>query len=104
MLALCTALVGLGIAPTLICGFGLVDSIVAARSLTEGLTWIGTGLSVGYGFGAALVGGIADRHGARVAFCVPVGCALLVAAVALLLAARLRSPAPAPAAVAVGQP
>jgi hypothetical protein len=92
MLAVCTALVGLGIAPTLIGGFGLVDSIVPSGSLTEGLTWIGTGLSVGYGFGAAVVGGIADRHGARIAFCVPVGCALLVAVFALLLASRLRTP------------
>ena len=93
LLALLTGVIGLGIAPTLIGGFGLVDSIVPASSLTEGLTWIGTGLSVGYGLGAALVGGIADRHGARLAFSVPVGCALLAAACALLLAARLRAPA-----------
>jgi MFS family permease len=101
MLAICTAVVGLGAAPTLIGGFGLVDSIVPSGSLTEGLTWIGTGLSVGYGFGAALVGAIADRHGARVAFWVPVGCALLVAVFALLLAGRLRTPART--AVAIGQ-
>jgi MFS family permease len=89
-LAVCTAVVGLGIAPTLIGGFGLVDSIVPAQSLTEGLTWIGTGLSVGYGFGAAMVGGVADAHGARVAFWVPIGCALTAAAFALSLAARMR--------------
>ncbi|HEX2901989.1 MAG TPA: MFS transporter, partial [Jatrophihabitans sp.] len=65
-LAVCTFFVGLGIAPTLIGGFGLVDAIVPVASLTEGLAWIGTGLSVGYGAGAALVGGIADRHGAHV--------------------------------------
>ena len=88
-LAACTAVVGLGIAPTLIGGFGLVDSIVPARSLTEGLTWIGTGLSVGYGVGASLVGGIADAHGARVAFWVPVMCALAAAGTALALSARL---------------
>lgn len=99
VLAVCTAVVGLGIAPTLIGGFSLVDSIVPANSLTEGLTWIGTGLAVGYGLGAALVGGIADQHGARVAFCVPVGCALLVAVVALLLAARLHAPEEAAAPV-----
>ncbi|MDQ1736204.1 MAG: hypothetical protein QOH56_2455 [Pseudonocardiales bacterium] len=90
-LAVCTAIVGLGIAPTLIGGFGLVDSIVPARSLTEGLTWIGTGLSVGYGFGAALVGSIADAHGAHRAFIVPVGCAVAAAGFALLLSARLNS-------------
>ena len=89
-LAVCTAIVGLGIAPTLIGGFGLVDAIVPARLLTEGLTWIGTGLSVGYGLGAALVGGIADAHGARVAFVVPVTCALAAAVCAVSLAVRLR--------------
>lgn len=90
VLALCAGVIGLGIAPTLIGAFGLVDSIVPANSLTEGLTWIGTGLSVGYGLGAAVVGGIADEHGARMAFSVPVGCALASAAFAMLLAARLR--------------
>lgn len=99
VLAVCTALVGLGIAPTLIAGFGLVDEIVPATSLTEGLTWIGTGLSVGYGFGAAVVGGIADRHGARVAFTVPVGCALAAALFAVWLAARMRTAVPVSVAV-----
>ncbi|MDQ2839199.1 MAG: MFS transporter [Actinomycetota bacterium] len=94
VLAVCTGLVGLGIAPTLIGGFGLVDSIVPTTSLTEGLTWIGTGLSVGYGFGASVVGEIADRHGAHLAFSVPVGCALAAAACALLLAARMRTAQP----------
>jgi MFS family permease len=91
-LAVCTFVVGLGIAPTLIGGFGLIDQIVPVASLTEGLTWIGTGLSVGYGLGASIVGGIADGHGARVAFWVPVGCALLAGAITLALAARMTEP------------
>jgi MFS family permease len=91
VLALCAGVIGLGIAPTLIGAFGLVDQIVPAGSLTEGLTWIGTGLAVGYGLGAAVVGGIADQHGARYAFSLPVGCALVSAVFALLLAARLRT-------------
>jgi MFS family permease len=95
-LAVCTAVVGLGIAPVLIGGFGLVDSIVPAASLTEGLTWIGTGLSVGYGFGAASVGAVADAHGARLAFVVPVVGAFLAAGVAVLLARRLAERVPTP--------
>jgi len=91
VLAVCAGVIGLGIAPTLIGAFGLVDQIVPTSSLTEGLTWIGTGLSVGYGLGAAVVGGLADRHGARFAFSLPVGCALASAMFALLLAARLRT-------------
>jgi MFS family permease len=93
-LAVCTFVVGLGIAPTLIGAFGLIDQIVPAASLTEGLTWVGTGLSVGYGLGAASVGSVADAHGARVAFWVPVGCALVAGAIALTLSARLAEPEP----------
>ena len=100
-LAVCTFVIGLGIAPTLIGGFGLVDQIVPAGSLTEGLTWIGTGLSVGYGAGAALVGGIADRHGAHAAFGVPIGCSLLAAGFAVALAVRMRA-ATRPAVAEVG--
>jgi MFS family permease len=97
-LALLTVVVGMGTAPTLIGGFGLVDQIVPATALTEGLTWIGTGLSVGFGAGAAVVGGIADAHGARVAFCVPVAAALAAAAFALVLARQLSDRSSAPAA------
>lgn len=89
-----TFVIGLGIAPTLIGGFGLVDAIVPAAFLTEGLTWIGTGLSVGYGSGAALVGGIADQHGAHAAFGVPIVSALLMAGCAFALAAQLRTGRP----------
>jgi MFS family permease len=103
VLAVGTFFVGLGVAPTLIAGFGLVDGIVPARSLTEGLTWVITGLSVGYGTGAALVGGIADRHGAHAAFLVPICSAVLGAVFAVALAIRLRTPAP-PAAAEVGVP
>jgi len=93
-LAVCTFFIGMSIAPTLIGSFGLVDSLVPAASLTEGLTWIGTGLSVGYGAGAALVGRIADTHGAHVAFAVPITCAVLTGMFALILPVRMRMPEP----------
>ncbi len=92
-LAVYTFFIGLGIAPTLIGCFSLVDEFMPAGSLTEGLTWVITGLSVGYGAGAALVGVIADRHGAHAAFGVPIGCSLLTAGFALALAVRMRAPA-----------
>jgi MFS family permease len=87
-LAACAFVLGLGIAPALITMFGLVQQIVPARALTEGLSWIGTGLNVGYGAGAALVGGIADAHGARTAFLVVIGSALPVGILGLLLRVR----------------
>ena len=96
VLAACAFVFGLGVAPALITMFGLVQQMVPARALTEGLSWIGTGLSVGYGAGAALVGGIADAHGARAAFLVVIGSALPVGAVGLLLHMRRSAGAMAP--------
>ena len=82
---------GLGIAPALIAAFGLCQQIVPARSLTEGLSWINTGLGVGYGAGAALVGGIADHYGARTAFLTVLGSAVLVGVLGAALHRRIRS-------------
>ena len=96
VLAMCAFVFGLGVAPALITMFGLVQQMVPARALTEGLSWIGTGLSVGYGAGAALVGGIADAHGARAAFLVVIGSALPVGVVGLLLHVRRSAEAIAP--------
>lgn len=99
VLAACAFVVGLGIAPTLITAFGLIEQIVPARSLTEGLAWLVAGLSVGYGGGAALVGRIADAYGARTAFGVTIGAGLLMAALAVVLHARLRASASEPVVV-----
>jgi MFS family permease len=77
-LAVCAFVLGIGIAPTLITAFGLVQQIVPTRALTEGLSWLSTGLNVGYGAGAALVGGIADQHGARNAFLLVIGAGVIV--------------------------
>jgi MFS family permease len=89
-LAVIAFVVGLGIAPSLITGFGLVQTLVPVAALTEGLAWLVTGLNVGYGTLAALVGTVADRHGAHNAFWLPVGAGLFVAGAATALALRLR--------------
>ncbi len=96
---------GIGIAPTLINAFALVQELVSPRALTEGLSWITTGLSVGYGAGAAVVGAIADQHGARTAFVVVLASSLTAGALALVLVARVRHgsrDASQPAVVGVG--
>jgi MFS family permease len=94
LLAVCAGVIGLGTAPTLIAGFGLVDAIVPPASLTEGLTWIGTGLSVGYGLGTAVSGRLADQHGAHLAFIAPVLSALAAAALAVAVTVRLSASQP----------
>lgn len=90
VLAGCAFIVGLGTAPTLITAFGVIDRVVPAVSLTEGLTWLMTGLNLGYGAGAALVGGIADAHGARFGFVVTIAAGLLMGVFAMLSHRRLR--------------
>ena len=91
VLAACAVVVGMGIAPTLITAFGLIERIVPAGSLTEGLAWFITGLSVGYGVGAALVGGIADAHGARTAFLVTIAAGLTMGVLAFALHHTMRA-------------
>jgi MFS family permease len=94
VLACCAFVVGLAISPTLITAFGLVERLAPAASLTEGLAWLLTGLNLGYGAGSAVVGGIADAHGARTAFAVAVVAALIMGGLALALHRRLTSRPP----------
>lgn len=82
---------GLGTAPTLITMFSLIERQVPGPALTEGLAWLTTGLNIGYGAGAAVVGGIADAHGAGMAFWVPIGAGLATAATAAVGHRRLRA-------------
>ena len=91
-LALLMFVVGLGTAPTLITAFGLVSEIAPARSLTEGLAWLTTGLNVGYGTAAAVTGRLADAHGAHISFLVTVGAGALLVLLALRVHAVLRRP------------
>jgi MFS family permease len=88
VLAVCAFVAGLGIAPTLITAFGLVGRFVPAGALTEGLAWLTTGISVGYGIASASVGKLADAFGARNAFWVPIGAGLLMGLCAMLLDRR----------------
>jgi MFS family permease len=96
VLVVAAFVLGVGIAPALITTFSLIQQIVPTRQLTEGLSWVGTGLSVGYGAGAALVGGIADAHGARTAFFVVVGSSVLTGLLALGVRVRPGVDAAAP--------
>jgi MFS family permease len=99
VLAVTAFVLGLGIAPALITMFALIQQIVPTRALTEGLSWVSTGLNVGYGAGAAVVGGIADHHGAHTAFLVVVASSVPVGLLAMALRVR-REAEPAPSAYA----
>jgi MFS family permease len=92
VLAVCAFVVGLGIAPLLITSFGLIAEIVPSTALTEGMAWLTTGLSLGYGAASAAVGRIADVHGARLAFSVTIASGALVGMLGLALYRRIAAP------------
>ena len=85
---------GLAIAPSLIGGYELIERLVPAGSLTEGLTWVSTAVSVGLAIGASVAGWLADAEGARRAFLVAVAGALVAVTAAALGRRRLRIPQP----------
>ena len=77
MLAGALFVAGVGIAPTLISGFSLVERIVPEGTVTEGLTWATTGLIVGFSAATWLSGRLVDTAGVPEAFAVAVGSGLL---------------------------
>lgn len=83
-LGLLLALSGAAIAPMLITGFTLVQGVVPASRLTEGLTWATLSLNLSYAGSTALAGVVVGAAGARAGTVVPVasGVAALLVAVA----------------------
>jgi MFS family permease len=77
-------LVGLSISPTIVAAFGLVESLVPARQLTEGLTWATTGVGFGIAIGSSLAGRVVEAAGAHagyaVTLCAGVATAIIVIA------------------------
>ncbi len=73
---------GVSISPTFITAFGLVERLVPAAKLTEGMTWVITGIAIGMAIGSFASGWVIDQYGAGSGFWVSVaagGVAFLVA-------------------------
>jgi MFS family permease len=88
-LGLLAFLSGLTVAPTLITGMALVEQLVPATRLTEGLTVVMAGLTVGFALGTGLSGPLIDVRGASAGFLVMVGCSVTAAVIAALGTRRL---------------
>jgi MFS family permease len=88
-------LAGLAIAPVLVSGMSLVESRVPRSGLTEALTWVVTGLTLGVTAGSVIAGVGVDAWGAETAFAVPALAAALAGALALAGARLLREREPA---------
>lgn len=83
---------GFAIAPTLIAGFSMVQAVVPASRVTEGLAWASTAITVGAAAGAAFAGPIIDRIGGSDTYLVAFGCGVL-AALACLVGVAVDRPA-----------
>ncbi|MGW6937665.1 MFS transporter [Streptomyces xanthophaeus] len=73
---------GLAIAPTMITTMALIEAHVPRAKLTEGMTWIGTGLAVGVAIGSSVTGLVIDAAGARNGYVVSLSAGAAAAAVA----------------------
>ncbi|MFC9362806.1 MFS transporter [Rhodococcus sp. NPDC057014] len=80
-LAVAYAVAGMTVAPIMIVTTGLVEQIVPAGALTEGITWIVTGLGVGVAVGSALAGRMIDEFGTTAGYAVAAVAALLASMV-----------------------
>ena len=76
-LAAAIFLSGIAISPTFITAFGLIERRVPPEVLTEGVTWVMTGIGIGMALGAFLAGWVVDTFGAHNGFWVSVAAATL---------------------------
>ncbi|WP_406185305.1 MFS transporter [Streptomyces sp. NBC_01006] len=84
---------GLAIAPTMITTMALIEAHVPRAKLTEGMTWISTGLAVGVAVGSSVTGLVIDASGARSGYVVSISSGVAAAAVAFAGYRRLAKPA-----------
>ena len=63
-------LAGLTFGPTITVAMGLVEQQVPKARLTEGMTWLLTGLAMGVALGAAMAGWVIDHRSAQTAFAI----------------------------------
>ncbi|MBA8840467.1 MFS transporter [Ochrobactrum sp. RH2CCR150] len=72
LLALAVFVSGVAISPTFITAFGLIERRVPEAMLTEGITWVMTGIGIGMALGAFIAGWVVDNFGAANGFWVSI--------------------------------
>nr|WP_202036309.1 MFS transporter [Streptomyces mexicanus] len=93
-LAVALFVAGLSVAPTMITTMALVEEHVPRAHLTEGMTWVSTGLAVGVALGSSVAGSVIDAAGARAGYGVPAVSGAVAVVVGFLGYRRLGRPAP----------
>ncbi|MNE07344.1 Major Facilitator Superfamily protein [compost metagenome] len=89
VLATAVFISGIAISPTFITAFGLIERRVPETMLTEGITWVMTGIGIGMAFGAFVSGLVIDRFGAANGFWVSVLASFMAAIIIALGQASL---------------
>lgn len=72
LLAIAVFVSGVAISPTFITAFGIVERRVPEAMLTEGVTWVTTGIGIGMALGAFIAGWAVDTFGPHHGFWVSV--------------------------------
>jgi MFS family permease len=84
-------LVGMCIAPALITGYTLVESLVPAGARTEAFTWLTGAVALGQAAAVTVAGQLEDRFWGGAGFLVPMGGTLLALATLVALRSRLET-------------
>ncbi|MEW6633073.1 MAG: MFS transporter [Pseudomonadota bacterium] len=92
MLALAVFVSGVAISPTFITAFGLIERHVPTTMLTEGVTWVTTGIGIGMALGSFAAGWMVDTFGPQNGFWVSVAAGAIALATVLAGQCRLATP------------
>ncbi|MEU7551760.1 MFS transporter [Streptomyces sp. NPDC044571] len=87
-------LVGLCIAPALITGYTMIESLIPANARTEAFTWLTGAVAFGQATAVTLAGRLTDAHGSSYGFLVPMAGTALALVTLLALRAKLAPKAP----------
>lgn len=92
LLALAVFISGMAISPTFITAFGLIERHVPEAMLTEGITWVMTGIGIGMALGSFAAGSVVDAFGAQNGFLVSVAAGTIALTTVLLGQRSLATP------------
>ncbi|MFF1561063.1 MFS transporter [Streptomyces sp. NPDC058279] len=82
-------LVGLCIAPALITGYTMIESLIPANARTEAFTWLTGAVAFGQAIAVIVAGRLTDAHGSAYGFLVPAAATALALVTLLSLRAKL---------------
>ena len=90
-LALMLFISGVSFAPTMVIVMNLGTLILPPQRVTEGLTWMSTGISIGVAFGGVVAGLVIDVYGPRAGFAVPIVAGVVMVLIVMLGLRTLRA-------------